>query len=351
MWLLENETPFAAERTWTRDEKGAEFWLVALRACFEIDPNGQQRAAAEQTEVKRFPEFAGDPMTSGLRSDSDFALSKTVTDILVEGSAVSANGEPVRDMQIRFKVADVDKTLKVVGHRGIYEEVGGVGLTAPAPFTEMPIRWENAFGGWDRTGNEWEEANPVGRGFATKAAHLADTQAPNIEYENRPYRGHKEGKPAGIGPVAHHWQPRVKFAGTYDKRWSETRDPLVPLDFDRRYFHSAPMDQQTSRALVGYENVRLAGFSQDGILGFVLPRLSIDIITSFKRAADVRQTPSIHTLWLYPNKRRFELVYLSALEVPPGREEKLVSSTIRLRRRIGTPQSILRSGVWTAETG
>lgn len=351
MWLLTNQTPFAAERTWTRDERGAEFWLVALRASFEIDPEGVQKVAAEQTEVKRFPEFAGDPMTTGLLCDSDFVLSKTVTDVLIEGSAIPPNGSPVRDMQIRFKVADVDKTLKVVGHRGIFERVGGIGLTAPAPFIEMPIRWENTFGGWDQTGNDWEPANPVGRGFATRASQLADTQAPNIEYQNRPYRGHTDGMPAGIGPIAHHWQPRVKFAGTYDKRWSETRDPLVPLDFDRQFFHSAPMDQQTSKPLVGYEEVRLAGFSDEGMLGFILPRLSIDIITSFKRTADVRQTPTIHTLWLYPNKRRFELVYLSALEVPPGREEKLVGSTVRLRPRVGTPKSVLQSGVWTADTG
>ena len=36
MWLLMNETPFAAEQTWTRDERGAEFWSVAIRASFEI---------------------------------------------------------------------------------------------------------------------------------------------------------------------------------------------------------------------------------------------------------------------------------------------------------------------------
>ena len=46
MWLLNNETPFASERTWTRDERGAEFWLVAMRACFKIDPEGRQLMAS-----------------------------------------------------------------------------------------------------------------------------------------------------------------------------------------------------------------------------------------------------------------------------------------------------------------
>ncbi|HET7881573.1 MAG TPA: hypothetical protein VFL55_11855, partial [Acetobacteraceae bacterium] len=62
MWLLDNDTPFSAERTWTRDERGAEFWLVAIRAAFEIDPDGRQRVAEEQTGVQRFPFYSDDPV-------------------------------------------------------------------------------------------------------------------------------------------------------------------------------------------------------------------------------------------------------------------------------------------------
>jgi hypothetical protein len=34
--------------------------------------------------------------------------------------------------------------------------------------------------------------------------------------------------------------------------------------------------------------------------------------------------------------------------VPPGREEKLVGTTVRIKPRVGTPASILRTGVWNA---
>jgi hypothetical protein len=71
MWLLENETPFSAEQTWTRDERGREFWLVAIRAAFEIDADGRQRLAEEQTEVQRFPLYAGDPVRDEMLSDVD----------------------------------------------------------------------------------------------------------------------------------------------------------------------------------------------------------------------------------------------------------------------------------------
>ena len=89
MWLLDNETPFSAERTWTRDERGAEFWLVAIRGAFEIDANGRQHVAEKQTEVQRFPIYAGDPVRDEMLSDLDFALSKTGTDVLVGGHACS----------------------------------------------------------------------------------------------------------------------------------------------------------------------------------------------------------------------------------------------------------------------
>src|SRR4051794_22767324 len=107
MWMLRNATPFAAESTWTRDERGAEFWLVAVKACFGIDPEGRQSPVAEQTEVQRAPVFTGDPLTSRLLSDSDFALHKDGTDVLVEGRAYAPEGRPASRRSVRLKVHTV----------------------------------------------------------------------------------------------------------------------------------------------------------------------------------------------------------------------------------------------------
>ena len=348
MWLLNNETPFSAERTWTRDERGAEFWLVAVRAAFSIEPDGQQVPAEQQTDVQRVPVFAGDPMTTALLTDSDFALQKDGTDILLTGQAHAENRRPATEARVRLKVAEIDKTLVVHGERRLYKGGLGLGITGAEPFLVMPLNWERSYGGWDKRGRteHWLAENPAGVGFATEAKHLYDTQAPNVEYPDAPYRGARSGRPAAFGPVAQHWQPRVRYAGTYDSRWEKTRDPLVPDDFDRRYFRSAPVDQQTNKPLVGYEEVRLGGLTPEGFLGFMLPRLVFDVITTFKGSGDVLQRPAIHTLWLMPQERRFELVCVSALEVPPGREEKLVGTTIRLRPRLGTPDSVRATGVW-----
>jgi hypothetical protein len=351
MWMLRNTTPFAAETSWTRDERGAEFWLVAVRACFEVDHEGRQSLAAKQTEVQRAPLFAGDPLTSGLVTDSDFVLHKSGTDVLIEGRAYAPKGHPTPSSSVHLKVHTINKTVNVVGERRISKGWFGISMTRPEPFLEMPMTWERTYGGWDRKGNdqEWEPSNPAGKGFAIDPSHLDGTIAPNLEYPGAPYRGPRSGRPAAFGPVAQHWQPRVQYGGTYDEQWQQTRDPLVPADFDRRYFRCAPADQQTDTPLIGYEEVVLGGLTVDGFLGFVLPRISFNFITTFRRYGDIQQKPSIHTLWLMPDRRRFEIVYMSALEVPPGREEKLIGTTVLIRKRVGTPPPISRTGVWSPD--
>lgn len=349
MWMLRNTTPFSAEATWTRDERGAEFWLIAIRACFEIDGQGLQSPAPKQTEVQRAPVFAGDPLTSGLLSESDFALSKEGTDVLVEGRAYAPESRPAPRSTVRLNVHTIDKSLQVIGQRRLSKGLAGLSISKPEPFVDMPLTWDRAYGGRDaRAGGEaWEPTNPAGTGFATDPSHLHGAMAPNVEYPGEPYRGPGTCRAAAFGPVAAHWQPRLRHAGTYDERWQQTRDPLPPADFNRRYFRCAPDDQQTQTPLVGHEEVKLQGFTPEGFLGFVLPKISFDVVTTFRRYGDVRQRPSIHTLWLMPDRRRFEIVYASALEVPPGREEKLIATTVLMRKRVNTPPSILRSGVWS----
>jgi hypothetical protein len=48
MWALKNQTPYAAERNWTRDKHGVHWWLVAVKATFDIAPGGRLELADEQ---------------------------------------------------------------------------------------------------------------------------------------------------------------------------------------------------------------------------------------------------------------------------------------------------------------
>lgn len=342
MWLLQNETPFAAERTWVRDEEGVEHWLVAIKGSFDIRPDGEQVPSDVQPPVSRTPIFAGDPATTELLEETDFNLDKSRTDVLLVGHAHAPDSRPVTETTVRLKVENVDKQVRVLGERLFVEGAFSLTTTRPRPFQQIRTTWHRAYGGTDAQGRTpaWEPANPVGVGFARNPKHLDGRPAPNFEYAGADWL-----VPAGFGPVARHWASRLRYAGTYDDDWAARRDPLPPRDFDRLFHQCAPVDQQTRRPLVGYEEVRLGNFTADGFLGFLLPRVTFDVVTRFRGRPDRRQDVVIHTLWLRPDERRFTVIWHSALPCPYD-EERLLETTVRVRDRINVPASVSRTGVW-----
>lgn len=349
MFALNNQTPFAAEGLWTRDETGQEVWLVAIRATFEIDGDGKQTLLPKQAPPNFSPVYADDP--NELLDDDDFNIEKRHTDILIEGHVYAQGERPQVEAAARIKVADVDKTVKVTGDRVFVPGPVSVRMSHPEPFVKMPVSWRRTFGGTDAEGAkpDWEPRNPVGTGFSTDPKRLVGRTAPNFEYPDAPYRDHRAGSPAGFGAVSRHWQPRMKYAGTYGDLWKKTRDPLLPSDFDRLYYQCAPEDQQTKTPLIGYEDVRMAGFTPGGFLQFLLPRITFEITSHFRQMPDIKHgEATMHTLRLKPDERQFSLTWMSALPVPFD-EERLLNSTIRIRRRTGISASIERSGVWLGE--
>src|SRR5882757_3376971 len=94
MWLLDNKTPYAAERNWTRDARGMYVWLVAVRATFDVAPNGKLTLADEQVPPALEPKYRGDPNTTGLLFDSDLLAVKPGTDVLLDACAHAPKGRP-----------------------------------------------------------------------------------------------------------------------------------------------------------------------------------------------------------------------------------------------------------------
>lgn len=349
MWILANGTPFAAQEGWVRDERGHEWWLVAIKASFEVGEDGRQRLLKEQVPVNMAPLHSDDG--AELLDDDDLVLEKKHTDVLVEGHVHAPKGQPATECSARLKVGDhIDKTLKVTGDRVFVPGPVSARMTGPRPFLKMPIGWRRTYGGADMEAARpaWEPRNPVGTGFAVDPRTLIGRTGPNFEYPDAPYGDHRSGRPAGFGPVARHWQPRVKYAGTYGEVWAKTRDPLLPADFSRAYYQCAPEDQQTKAPLIGYEDVRLGNFTADGFWQFVLPRVTFDITTIFvSRPSRRHEEPAMHTLRIKPDLRQFSITWLSSLYVPFD-EERLKQTNVSIRRRDVSP-AVARMGIWTGE--
>lgn len=348
MWTLTNETPYAAERCWVRDKDGAEVWLVAVRGTFLIRPDGSTEVAPGQAPVCVPPVYRAVPTESSLLYDSDLHHTKSNTDVVLHGHAHAPRGHSVTHIDVKLKASNIDKALRVFGDRVWNEGVMGLTLSEPAAFTSMPLTYERAFGGRGGTldapdPNTWDERNPVGIGFALRQSHLAGRAAPNVEspddliahWNDRP-------EPAGFGPVAGHWASRARWAGTYDGRWLEDRQPLLPEDFDERFYQCAPVDQQTNGFLLGGEVVELSGMTLDGALSFRLPRQTLGFTTDFEDGSSEVHRGRLHTVIIEPDFPRVTMVWHSQLPCH-HKVLKLKTTHIRLKRRIGPPQL---QGAW-----
>ena len=154
MWVLNNNTPFAAERTWVRDKRGAEVWLVAVKGTFLINPDRTVRLAEEQEKVNIAPKFRGDPESSSLLCETDLPHLKKNTDILIEGHAYAPHGKPVTRVDVALKAGKIKKVLRVTGDRTWKNSLIDVSLSRPKPFVKMPLIYERAFGGSDKTSKD-----------------------------------------------------------------------------------------------------------------------------------------------------------------------------------------------------
>jgi hypothetical protein len=318
MWIVDNRTPYAADRNWTRDRDGAHRWLVAVKATFEVELGGALRLADPQPPPQLAPEYHGEPSRSSLRVDSDLLAIRSATDVVLDAFAHAPGGRAAATVPVSIRVGDLSKAIVVYGERRFFF-VPGIGLqvTTPQPFVSRPIRYESAFGGADLADadprqHRLDPRNPIGAGFAVRPERLADRPAPSIEY---PGGGTSRG-PAGFGPIDAWWSPRRELAGTYDDRWTLTKKPLLPDDYDERFALSAPADQQVSPHLRGGESVELQNLTPEGGLRFEIPRIYLTFTTHVSGQREEHRA-RLATLFIEPEARRFALVWQTSLLVKP----------------------------------
>lgn len=342
MWQIDNRTPFAAERGWVRDRDGAEIWLVAVKATFDILPDGSTQVSKEQPPVLRLPEHYGEPGKSSIKYDADLVLTKKTTDVIVAGHAYAPPGMAITQADVGFKVGPIQKILRVFGDR----HWNGSSISTPEHFTKMPIVYERAFGGTDKASKtpdtDWEWRNPVGTGFATASRHASSLQLPNIENPKQLISSWSDHPaPAGFGAIASHWQPRVGFAGTYDEHWIKTRQPLLAEDLDDRYFQCTPLDQQAPQWLRGGEPVVLLKLTPSQDLRFILPKLYFGFETHFYDGSrEIHKNKQLHTVILEPDFPRVSLVWHSALPCH-FKVQKLERTVITLKTDLSTGQPLV----------
>jgi hypothetical protein len=314
MWILHNQTPFAAERTIVVDVHGARHWVVVVKGTFDIQRNGSLTLAKNQVEPKAAPEHHGEPGESSLRYEADLIPAKLRTDVYLNATAYAPEGRPTTKVTVGVETPLGTKRLVVHGDR-VWKRnlVGQIEPSPPQPFVRMPIVYERAYGGFDcqdpdPSRHRLNEENPVGTGFFTSHAHRRDQPLPNVELLDR----RLEAQPAGYGALCSYWQPRLRLHGTYDTRWVETRKPLLATDYDPLALQCGPIDQQVSPFLRGGERFGLINLSAAGSLGFALPKHYF-ALTTFVGKRRHEHRAAINTVIIEPDHPRVIVVWHSSL--------------------------------------
>jgi hypothetical protein len=321
MSAIENNTPFAARVIPFLDSHAREYAVLIVGATFVAPPGSKPALADEQLAIEPIDRHRGDPLLTSVHYPGQAASYKPMIDVIVTGHAYAPKGRRVETMVVGIRVADLKKTVMVSGDR--FWRLGPMGHvpSAPQPFERLPVVYERAFGGGspsaeaERAVAAYEPRNPVGIGLPGTATGdpLVTSEVPNIEYASQRMESVKQRPtPAGFGPISPSWQPRVGFAGTYDDHWLKAQAPLLPHDFDPRFFQAVPADQQSSAIRPG-DVVDVAGMTPDGRWTFQLPPL--DVPLALVHADRIEHTKAVlDTIHLEPDEYRFHLT--ARLSIP-----------------------------------
>jgi hypothetical protein len=311
-----NTTPFIAERVVLQDRNARDLLVVIVKCTYSLKDNSRLIPGEDQVPIQMADEYYGQPGESSVRSETDLVPKKIGTDLILKGHAY-APGRRGAQVDVSFGVGRTKQVVRVFGNRKWKKGVG-----SPELFDRIPLKYEYAYGGVDASHpdqrfHEREARNPVGRGFIAKQSgrEVGDVLLPNIEdprsliktSEDRP-------QPAGFGWIGRYWKPRVDYAGTADAKWIETRAPLLPEDFNDRYFNGAPPGLIINGFLRGNEPVEVVNASPTGALRFSLPgdfpRVRVVTMTE-KTSLDMK----FDTLIVEPDEGRVVMVWRGSRDV------------------------------------
>lgn len=299
--MIVNATPMLESQFMKLGKRGDFCDVVIVSGSFRLDATRWQLLAQHRpAEAADAYWDEADPLSSSIKRPGDYVVFKPATDVYVTGHAHVLSADPNAtaaewDVGLRIgrgegsKDVLLNKSLHVTGPRWWARSLLGWTLSKPQAAHSVPLRYELAYGGWWRKPDVADAddalmrypSNPSGSGFMAPSLIVDDGTDPRAQHPPRyrkgePIVGPQIGyvgdtldrvndryRPAGYGPIARHWEPRVNHAGNYAaKQLAEGAARgynTYPEDFDERFFQDAPADQQLSPHLQGDEWIDLVG--------------------------------------------------------------------------------------------
>lgn len=319
LWDIEQHDSYALKGRFQRDRQGHEVWVLSMKRAW-IWLEGRWVEEETPAIINDDPIYAGDAGFSAMISDHDFPIHKKNTDVLVYGKAKTYAKKPMSSHTCRLLIDEhIDKSLIIIGERQWIDHSGSFTVSSAKPFIEREIDYTNAIGG--------DERNRLGSGIADTNEELASMKVPSVFYVGQNWQANSNKvQVAGFGPLPPFFSERSRWAGTFDERWQEERRPLWPIDFDDRFYQSAPHDQQCKGYLIGGERLMVSGFCHNDALSFRIPTEKYQATVTFQDKEERALMP-IYTIWIDANKKRVEVVYTASFHCQ-DREHLLTSSRL-----------------------
>jgi hypothetical protein len=314
---LINSTRMVAGYTLGVEPSGRELLVVVVKGTFRIptEQGARLQLHEEQLPLVMSDVFYGEPGLSAPKYEVDFAPRKQRCDVLLNGHAYAPGGHPTDRATVGLRIGSWSKSFSVVGDR-VWYLAGGARATAPQPFTKMPISYDQAFGGTDQhhadpARHAAYRPNPSGRGFHRHlvAEWLEGRPLPNTEQLGEEIK-QPDGdyRPMSLGPIGRHWEPRWRYAGTYDQHWLDEAYPFLPSDFDEQYYQSAPLDQQLPTP-VGEQTVSLLNLTPEGRRDFTLPHFEAPVYVLPQKGEREELKAPVDTIVIEPDLERVTMTW------------------------------------------
>jgi hypothetical protein len=296
----------------TFEVEGSFHLAVSVALFFDCD---QPAALLEEKEL-----WTTAAEALGPHGILDSGIPKPCAEYLVAGSCHAPAGAVQQASQVCVRVGGLAKTLDVFGDRYWKKGfAGGCSISEPRAFSEMPLTWQNGFGG------PGFAANPLGKGFAelTDKSGVSVRLLPNVEWPDRLIASPGDRPPpAGFGTIGPDWLQRRPKMGTFDERWFKNRWPYFPKDMDYRFYNEASEDQQQDAFWRGDEEILITNMHPvQRAIRSALPGRRVRCLVTIA-GTDRDQSALVHdlgmradTVWLFPSVNRAAIFWRGTVAV------------------------------------
>jgi hypothetical protein len=322
MLQLENKSHWTAALypAWSAN-RTPQITLV-VKTGYWFDSRGEITAMQQVPAIEEEDRHYDDPLSSSLAASCESVPFKRGGEMLCYGTAQPPDDKAtVMEAKLGLRRGEKDywqKSLRVSGPRSWQRRLMATAPGEPAPLQSLPIRYEFAYGGRDpRKETACYEANPSGVGYSAASRFHAELKVPQIEVgpdyldslSQRP-------EPAGFGPLALHWMPRLALSPELDEEALSMGLCPFAEDLAPDFYNAAPRDQQFEKAFEGGETLMLQGLIPGADPKGVLIQLPSERPEAWLALSERQQSAlklTCDTLTIRADERELQLLWRCAI--------------------------------------